>query len=70
MKGITLNYKNSLDINFDTVKDMATGARKDSVVILNNIISRDKNSTNIVTKKEKNVYQIVFDKRVICEDHV
>ena len=70
MKGITLNYKNSLDINFDTVQDMATGARKDSVVILNNIISRDKNSTNIVTKKEKNVYQIVFDKRVICEDHV
>jgi hypothetical protein len=70
VKGITLNYKNSLDINFDTVKDMATGARKDSVVILNNIISRDKNSTNIVTKKEKNVYQIVFDKRVICEDHV
>ena len=70
MKGITLNYRNSLDINFDTVKDMATGARKDSVVVLNNIISRDKNSTNIVTKKEKNVYQMVFDKRVICEDHV
>ena len=70
MKGITLNYRNSLDINFDTVKDMATGARKDSVVVLNNIISRDKNSTNIVTKKGKNVYQIVFDKRVICEDHV
>jgi hypothetical protein len=70
VKGITLNYRNSLDINFDTVKDMATGARKDSVVVLNNIISRDKNSTNIVTKKEKNVYQIVFDKRMICEDHV
>jgi hypothetical protein len=70
VKGITLNYRNSLDINFDTVKDMATGARKDSVVVLNNIISRDKNSTNIVTKKGKNVYQIVFDKRVICEDHV
>jgi hypothetical protein len=70
VKGITLNYRNSLDINFDTVKDMATGERKDSVVVLNNIISRDKNSTNIVTKKEKNVYQIVFDKRVICEDHV
>jgi hypothetical protein len=70
VKGITLNYRNSLDINFDTVKDMATGARKDSVVVLNNIISRDKNSTNIVTKKEKNVYQMVFDKRVICEDHV
>ena len=70
MKGITLNYRNSLDINFDTVKDVVTGARKDSVVVLNNIISRDKNSTNIVTKKEKNVYQIVFDKRVICEDHV
>ena len=63
MKGITLNYKNSLHINFDTVKDVVTGARKDSVIVLNNIISRDKNSTNIVTKTEKKVYKIVFDKK-------
>jgi len=69
VKGITLNYKNSLDINVDTVKDMVTGARKDSVVVLNNIISREKNSTNIVTKTEKKVYKIVFDKRVICENY-
>ena len=41
--------------------------RKHSVVVLNNIISRDKNTTNIVTKTEKKVYTIVFDKRVICE---
>jgi hypothetical protein len=34
VKGITLNCKNSLDINFDSVKDMATGARKDSVLIV------------------------------------
>ena len=57
MKGITLNYKNSLDINVDTVKDMVTGARKDSVVVLNNIICRDKNSTNNVTKTEKESVQ-------------
>jgi hypothetical protein len=43
------------------------GARKDSVVVLNNIISRDKNSTNIVTKTEKKVYTIVFAKRVIVK---
>ena len=28
VKGITLNYKNSLDINFDTVKDMVAGGEK------------------------------------------
>jgi hypothetical protein len=69
VKGITLNYKHSLDINFDTVKDMVTGERKDSVVVLNNVISRDKNSTNIVTKTEQKVHKIVFDKRVICENN-
>ena len=52
-KGITLNYKNSLDINFDTVREMVTGEKKESVAILNNIICRDINSTNIVTKAER-----------------
>ena len=69
VKGITLNYKNSLDINFDTVKEMVTGEKKDSVAILNNIICRDINSTNIVTKVERNEYKIVFDKRIIFENY-
>jgi predicted ribosome-associated RNA-binding protein Tma20 len=47
------------------VKDMVTGEKKDSVVALNNTISRDKNSTNIVTKTEQKVHKIVFDKRVL-----
>ena len=69
VKGITLNYKNSLDINFDTVKDMVTGEKKESVAILNNIICRDINSTNIVTKAERKEYKIVFDTRVIRENY-
>jgi hypothetical protein len=28
VKGITLNYKNSLEINVDTVKDMVAGGEK------------------------------------------
>jgi hypothetical protein len=42
--------------------DIVTGEKKVSVAILNNIICRDKNSTNIVTKAERKEYKIVFDK--------
>ena len=48
---------------------MVTGEKKDSVAILNDIICRDINSTNIVTKVEKREYKIVFDKRIICENY-
>ena len=69
VKGISLNYKNALDINYDTVKDIVTGEEKESVTILNNIICREKNSTNIVAKAERKEYKIVFDKRVIRENY-
>lgn len=48
---------------------MVTGEKKESVAILNNIICRDINSTNIVTKAEKKEYKIVFDKSVIRENY-
>ena len=29
VKGINLNYKNTLDINYDTLKDIVTGEKKE-----------------------------------------
>lgn len=53
VKGISLNYKNALDINFDTVKDMVIGYKTKSVTIQNNKILRDKNTNTILTTNEK-----------------
>jgi predicted secreted protein len=58
-----------LDINNDTVKDIVTGEKKESVAISSNIICRDKNSTNIVAKAQRKEYKIVCDKRVIRENY-
>ena len=69
VKGISLNYKNALDINFDTVKDMITGQKVKSITIENDKIVRDKNTSTILTTNEKKDYRIVFDKRVIRENY-
>ncbi|WAR29495.1 ZN358-like protein [Mya arenaria] len=66
VRGITLNFKNSLDINFQTVKDMVTGKGKDCVTVIDeNKIVRNPSTGHIITKRENKDYKIVFDKRVI-----
>lgn len=69
VKGITLNYKNSLDINFDTIKKMITTNETSVVTVQNDYkIARDSNTTEIVTRKENKDYKLVFDKRVLQKD--
>lgn len=69
VKGITLNYKNSLDINFDTIKKMITTNETSVVTVQNDYkIARDSNRTEIVTRKENKDYKLVFDKRVLQTD--
>lgn len=66
VKGITLNYKNSLDINFDTIKKMITTNETSVVTVKNDYkIVRDSNTTEIVIRKENKDYKLVFDKRVL-----
>jgi len=71
VRGITLNYKNGLSINFNTVRDMVTNGKKDEVitVIDENKISRDQKNARIITKEECKDYEIVFDKRVIVDNY-
>ncbi|XP_060588537.1 uncharacterized protein LOC132743952 [Ruditapes philippinarum] len=71
VRGITLNFKNSLDINFDTLKDMVTGQMQNQcvkVVDINKIV-RNREMCHIITKTEIKDYKIVFDKRVISENY-
>lgn len=70
VRGITLNFKNSIDINYQTVKEMVTGDRSDSisVIIDENKIVRNPSTGHLLTKRESKDYKIVFDKRVICDN--
>jgi hypothetical protein len=69
VRGITLNFKNSLDINFQTVKDMVTGKGKECVTVVDeNKIVRNPSTGHIITKRENKDYKIVFDKRVIGKE--
>jgi hypothetical protein len=70
VRGITLNYKNALQINFDTVKDMVLGAEKKTITVQDPYkILRDKKNCRVITTEQNKDYQIVFDKRVIVEDY-
>jgi len=70
VRGITLNYKNLLDINFETVKAMVTGKKKQVTVSDELSICRDSSMCNILTRTETKDYRIVFDKRVITDNYV
>lgn len=53
VKGITFNYKNSLDINFDTIRNMITSNGTSVVTVQNDYkIARYSKMTEIITRKE------------------
>ena len=64
VRGITLNHKNSLDINFDTIFDMVMHNRDGHITVVDqNKIARDPKTSKIITKTEAKDY-----KRVIQND--
>ena len=68
VRGITLNYKNSLTINFDTIKDMVINNRDDVKTVRDDFkITRD--HKRLLTVHQDKDYRIVFDKRVIMQDY-
>ena len=68
VRGITLNYKNSLTINFDTIKDMVINNRDDVKTVKDDFkITRDQK--RLLTVHQDKDYRIVFDKRVILQDY-
>ncbi|CAC5376018.1 unnamed protein product [Mytilus coruscus] len=68
IRGITLNYKNSLELNFETMKDVVEGKTKKITVTDDNKMCFEVKTTNIITRVEDKTYKIVFDKRVLKND--
>ena len=68
VRGITLNYKNMLDINFDTVSNMVKNNREQGCihVVDNNKICRSNGV--LITRTETKDYRTVFDKRIIKDN--
>ena len=63
------NFKNSLEINFDIVKDMISGQKEDNVTVIDNYkICRDKGHNALLSLVDWKEYRIVFNKRVIKEN--
>ena len=67
VRGIPLNYKNSIAINYNTVADLVTGKATDSVIHVHDDmkICRDVSQTKLLTMRETKDYRVVFDKRVV-----
>lgn len=63
---MTLNYKNSLDINVDTIRNIKTSNGTSVVTVWNDYkIARDYKRPEIITWKENKDYKLVFDKRIL-----
>ena len=74
IRGITLNYDATKKINMDVMRHLVdsrvNGYNEEKVTLVNPYkITRDKKEMNIVTKKMKKDYRIVYNKRVITENY-
>lgn len=71
VKGINLNFKNSQQINFDTIKRMiiAEEEEEEENIILENTHIRTKRDHSVVTVNERKSYKINFMKRVRTDDY-
>ena len=74
IRGITLNYDATKKINMDVMRHLVdshvNGHNEEKVTVVNpHKITRDKKERNIVTKKMKKDYRIVYNKRVITENY-
>ena len=83
IRGFTLNYKNSLVLNFDTLKETickygSKPVEKDKKskenrnvnnlkIVNESKITREKWTRRIVNKREEKKYQVVFDKRIVLD---
>ena len=63
VRGITLNYRNTQLVNFDSCKELIRGVRSRTTVTNPHRIVRAKNM-GVVTRTETKVHRMVYDKRV------
>ena len=71
IRGITLNHKNLIDVNFDTVKQLVTQEPTKVVTVHDSHkITRDRDNSKLLTVSQNKDYRLVFDKRVIRDKYV
>ena len=75
VKGFTLNYRNSLSINFDVMKDMVSNQQiqnndnlKKVAIVNDRKINRDKKNNIIFNRREVKMFKVVYTKRVVLPD--
>ena len=75
IRGISLTYDATLTLNIGTMRELVDsyvldGNRHEKVTInIPNKITRDKKEKNIVTKRTKKDYRVVYNKRVVNENY-
>ena len=75
IRGISLTYDATLTLNINTMRDLVNsyvidGDRHEKVTItIPYKITRDKKEKNIVTKRTKKDYRVVYNKRVVKENY-
>jgi hypothetical protein len=67
VKGFTLNYISSLNLNFKSMKDMVLNNKSNQIEVDQLKFTRDKYNWNIKTDIIKKMYSFVYDKRVLLE---
>ena len=68
VRGITLNYATSLQIDFDAVKEIVDCPDK-TIVTRRKHIRRKARERQLVTREEDKDYRLVFNKRVVQSDY-
>ena len=67
VKGITLNAKNSLVINYDLMKNLVYGDQ-DRFTVYDTVFLRHKKSRKITTEKRPKTLQMTYNKRVVINN--
>ncbi|KAJ8048772.1 hypothetical protein HOLleu_01221 [Holothuria leucospilota] len=72
VRGITLNNKTSLKVNYDTLFQMVQNIRAPTVLVVSvhdlRKIRTDITTKQIVNKSQTKAYRVVYDKRIILDD--
>ena len=69
VRGFTLNYVNSKEVNFKCMLREVFGVEQDVYTVNPSKICRDKRSVKLYNKKEAKRYSMVYTKRVIRGDY-
>ena len=75
IRGISLTYDATLTLNINTMRELvdsyvSDGDRHEKVTInIPHKITRDKKEKNIVTKRTKKDYRVVYNKRIVKENY-